>query len=270
MVKGNLMEEMGLDEGEKPHPEMLIDLARGVGFSEADVIRLNAEADEARREFGSERVPYESLRDLGLSMLLETVAFELFLSQSSDRIAESMTRHYGLSTEAVQWFTLHGEVDVRHAEEGKRTLQGYISYYGFRPDEVERILSKTFERNVVLKRYFPPESKPTQRPGPSRVVSLEIFPLHIPFNRAFVHSKTSRSTSDSVVVRLTGSDGFRGYGEGLPRAYVTGEDVAGVVETLKGRIGPEVMKLEFGSGVGAVEQIGSFVEEWTERLVERH
>ena len=266
MVKGNLMEEMGLDEGEKAHPEMLIDLARGVGFSEADVIRLNAEADEARREFGSERVPYESLRDLGLSMLLETVAFELFLSRASDRIAESMTRHYGLSSEAVRWFTLHGEVDVRHAEEGKRTLQGYISYYGFRPNEVELILSRTFERNVVLKRYFPPESKPTQRPGPSSIVSLEVFPLHIPFNRAFVHSKTSRSTSDSVVVRLTGSDESRGYGEGLPREYVTGEDVAGVVETLRGRIGPEVMKLEFGSGVGAVEQIGSFVQEWTERL----
>ena len=266
MVKGNLMEEMGLDEGEKSHPEMLIDLARGVGFSEADVIRLNAEADEARREFGSERVPYESLRDLGLSMLLETVAFELFLSRASDRIAESMTGHYGLSTETVQWFTLHGEVDVRHAEEGKRTLQGYISYYGFRPDEVERILSKTFVRNVVLKRYFPLGSRPTRRPGPSRIASLEVFPLRIPFNRAFVHSKTSRSTSDSVVVRLTGSDGLRGYGEGLPRAYVTGEDMAGVVEALKDRIGPEVVRLEFGSGVGAVEQIKSFVEEWTERL----
>ena len=266
MVKGNLMEEMGLEEGEKSHPEMLIDLARGVGFSEADVIRLNAEADEARREFGSERVPYESLRELGLSMLLETVAFELFLSRASDRIAESMTRHYGLSTETVQWFTLHGEVDVRHAEEGKRTLQGYISYYGFRPDAVEGILSKTFVRNVVLKRYFPLGSMQTQRSGPSRIASLEVFPLHIPFNRAFVHSKTSRSTSDSVVVRLTGSDGLRGYGEGLPRAYVTGEDVAGVVETLGGRIGPEVMKLEYGSGMGAVEQIGSFVEEWTERL----
>ena len=266
LVKGNLMEEMGLDEGEKSHPEMLIDMARGVGFSEADVIRLNAEADEARREFGSESVPYESLRELGLSMLLETVAFELFLSRASDRIAESMTGHYGLSTETVQWFTLHGEVDVRHAEEGKRTLQGYISYYGFRPDEVERILSKTFERNVVLKRYFPLGSKPTRRPGPSRIGSLEVFPLRIPFNRAFVHSKTSRSTSDSVVVRLTGSDGLKGYGEGLPREYVTGEDVAGVVEALKDRIGPEVVRLEFGSGVGAVEQIKSFVEEWTERL----
>ena len=52
----------------------------------------------------------------------------------------------------------------------------------------------------------------------------------------------------------------------MPREYVTGEDVAGVLETLRGRIGPEVMKREFGSGVGAVEQIGYFVEEWTECL----
>ena len=31
---------MGLDEGETPHPEMLLDLARGVGFSEGDLVRL--------------------------------------------------------------------------------------------------------------------------------------------------------------------------------------------------------------------------------------
>ena len=258
LVKGNLLEEMGLDEGETSHPEMLIDLARGVGFSEVDLVRLRTEADEERRVFGSERAPYESLRDLGLSMLFETVAFETFLSRSSDEIAESMTRHYGLSQQDVRWFTLHGEVDVRHAEEGKRTIQGYISYYGFRPDEVEGIVAKTFERNVVLKRYFP--GKPRSGRGPARVESLEVLPLQIPFNRAFVHSKTSRSTSDSVVVRLTGSDGVKGYGEGLPRRYVTGEDIAGVVETLRGELGPEVMKLDFESGLGAVEQVRSFIE----------
>ena len=258
LVKGNLLEEMGLDEGETSHPDMLIDLARGVGFSEEDLVRLRTEADEERRVFGSERAPYESLRDLGLSMLLETVAFEGFLSRASDEIAESMTRHYGLSQQDVRWFTLHGEVDARHAEEGKRTIQGYISYYGFRLVEVEGILAKTFERNVVLKRYFP--GKPRSGRGPARVESLEVLPLQIPFNRAFVHSKTSRSTSDSVVVRLTGSDGVKGYGEGLPRHYVTGEDIAGVVETLRGELGREVMKLYFESGLGAVEQVRSFIE----------
>ena len=268
MVKGNLMEEMGLDESEKSHPEMLIDLARGVGFSEGDILRLNAEADEARREFGSEKAPYESLRDLGLSMLLETVAFELFLSRASDGIAESMTRNYGLSEESVQWFTLHGEVDIRHAEEGKRTLQGYISYYDFQTDEVERISAKTFERNVVLKRYFPGGSRLDRRPGTGSIASLEVFPLNIPFHRAFVHSKTSRSTSDSVVVRLTGNDGLRGYGEGLPREYVTGEDVAGMVEALQGGVGQALRSRDFVSGEEAVEQVRSFIEGWDGRLTE--
>ena len=133
LVKENLLEEMGLEESEKAHPDMLIDLAEGLGFSEQDVLRLSAEADEVRRSFSSARVPYDSLRDLGLSMLLETVAFESFLSRVSDRIAESLTSHYGLSAEAVQWFTLHGEVDVRHAEEGRQTILGYASHYRFSP-----------------------------------------------------------------------------------------------------------------------------------------
>ena len=263
LLKENLLEEMGLEEGEKPHPEMLIDLARGLGFSQQDILRLSVEADEARRVFGSAKVPYESLRDLGLSMLLETVAFESFLSRVSDRIAESLTNHYGLSAEAVQWFTLHGEVDIRHAEEGKRTILGYISYYRFSPGELERIARKTFARNVVLNRYFPNGSPSILKSDPSGIETLEILPLRIPFTQAFVHSKTSRSTSDSVIVRLQGSDGLTGYGEALPRSYVTGEDVASVVEVLRSKLGPEVIKLNLGSGTGALDQIKSFIEGWS-------
>ena len=260
LVKENLLEEMGLEKGEKSHPEMLIDLARGLGFSQQDILRLSTEADEVRRVFGSAKVPYESLRDLGLSILLETVAFEFFLSRVSDRIAKSMTSHYGLSAEAVQWFTLHGEVDVRHAEEGKQTILSYVSYYRFRPDEFERIARKTFAENVVLNRYFPSGSRSTLKPDPSRIETLEILPLRIPFTQAFVHSKTSRSNSDSVIVRLKGSDGLTGYGEAAPRLYVTGEDVPRVVEALRSKLTPNAIKLNLDSGTGALDQIQSFIE----------
>ena len=184
---------------------MLIDLAQGLGFSQQDVLRLSVEADEVRRSFSSARIPYDSLRDLGLSMLLETVAFEFFLSRVSDRIAESLTGNYGLSAEAVQWFTLHGEVDVRHAEEGKQTLLGYASHYRFRPEEFEKIARKTFADNVVLNRYFPSGSWPTSKPSPSGIETIEILPMRIPFTQAFVHSQTSRATSDSVIVRAEGT-----------------------------------------------------------------
>ena len=260
LVKENLLEEMGLEESEKSHPDMLIDLARGLGFSQKDILRLSAEADEVRRSFSSSKVPYGTLRDLGLSILLETVAFEFFLSRVSGNIVNAMTGHYGLSAGAVQWFTLHGEVDIKHAEEGKQTILSYVSYYRFQPDEFERIARKTFAENVVLNRYFPRCSHSTLKPEPSGIETLEILPLHIPFTQAFVHSKTSRSNSDSMIVRLKGSDGLTGYGEGLPRPYVTGEDVPRMVEALRSKLGPKAMKLNLESGAEALEQIQSFIE----------
>ena len=87
--------------------------------------------------------------------------------------------------------------------------------------------------------------------------------MHIPFTQAFVHSKTSRSNSDSVIVRLKGSDGLTGYGEALPRSYVTGEDVPGMVGALRYKLGPNAMKLDLDSGTGALGQIQSFVEGWS-------
>ena len=263
LVKENLLEEMGLEESEKSHPDMLIDLAQGLGFSQPDILQLSAEADEVRRSFSSSKVPYDSLRDLGLSILLETVAFEFFLSRVSDSIANAMTGHYGLSAEAVQWFTLHGELDVRHAEEGRQTILGYASYFRFRPEEFERIARKTFVGNVVLNRYFPSGSRSKPKAEPSGIETLEILPMHIPFTQAFVHSKTSRSNSDSVIVRLKGSDGLTGYGEALPRSYVTGEDVPGMVGALRYKLGPNAMKLDLDSGTGALGQIQSFVEGWS-------
>ena len=260
LVKENLLEEMGLEESEKSHPDMLIDLARGLGFSQQDILRLSAEADEVRRRFSSSKIPYGTLRDLGLSILLETVAFEFFLSRVSDSMAYAMTGHYGLSAGAVQWFTLHGEVDIKHAEEGKQTILSYVSYYRFQPDEFERIARKTFAENVVLNQYFPRCSHSTLKPEPSGIETLEILPLHIPFTQAFVHSRTSRSSSDSVIVRLKGSDGLTGYGEALPRPYVTGEDIPRVVEALRSKLGPKAMKLNLESGAEALEQIQSFIE----------
>ena len=155
LVKGNLLEEMGLEEGEKAHPDMLIDLAQGLGFSEQEIRRLSAVAEESRTAFASAPMAQKTLREMGLAILLETVTFEGFLSRVSDQLAEALTNHYQLSTDAVRWFTLHGEVDIRHAEEGKQVVRTYISDYRFSESEVERIVGDTFANNVVLNRYFP-------------------------------------------------------------------------------------------------------------------
>jgi len=262
LVKENLLEEMGLEEGGKAHPDMLIDLALGLGLSHQDVLRLSAKADEARRVFASTALPYKTLKDLGLAILLETVAFESFLSRVSDRLADSLMKHYGLSAEAVRWFTLHGEVDIRHAEEGKRVIHRYISFYRFGPAEVEQIARNTFARNVCLNRYFPGDSASGRKAGPSRVDTVEILPLHIPFLRSFDHAKMSRTRSDAVIVRVRGSEGLCGYGEALPRPYVTGEDVDTMVTMLRSTLAPEVLKLNFDSGMAVLDQIQRLTAKW--------
>ena len=48
----------------------------------------------------------------------------------------------------------------------------------------------------------------------------------------------------------------------MPRDYVTGEDVPGMVEALRSSLGPEAMKLYLDSGMDALVQIRSFVEGW--------
>ena len=263
LVRENLLEEMGMVEGEKAHPEMLMDLAQGLGFSAGDILLLSAEADEARRVFASTIMPHRTLRDLGLSILLETVTFEAFLSRVSDQIAEALTNHYKLSADEVNWFTLHGEVDIRHAEEGKQVVRTYLSDYRFSESEVERIVRDTFAKNVVLNRYFPDESPSSLLRGPIRLASVEILPLSIPFARSFEHATMSRATSDAVIVRVTGHDGIRGYGEALPRPYVTGEDVATMVATLRSSVVPEVLSREFESDVAVLEQVQALTAAWS-------
>lgn len=257
LVRENLLEEMGLEEAEKSHPEMLLDLARGLGFTDQRIARLRDEAGETRRAFAAAPIAYRNLKDLGLSMLLETVTFETFLSQVSDRLATALIDYYHVPKEAVRWFTLHGEVDVRHAEEGRRVVLAYLSFHRFTAAEVERIVRQTFVGNAILNRYFPSRPAAAPSPGPARVALVEIMPLSIPFHRAFDHAKMSRSQSDAVVVRLTGSDGLRGYGEALPRPYVTGEDVAATVTMLRTTFAPEVLGIAFEPGMEVLDQLRS-------------
>ncbi len=261
-IKENLLEEMGFEESGKSHPELVEDLARGLGYSEQDLIRIHAEADEERRAFISSPVPYQTMREFGLAVLLENVAFEYFLSRFSDGMAKALTTHYGLTPEAVMWFTLHGEVDIRHAEEGQEAILGYASHYRFAPEEFEQIARRTFAENVVLNRYFPPGSDAAPRQGASGIRAIDILPLRIPFQQAFTHSTMSRVESDAIIVRVHGDDGVVGYGESLPRPYVTGEDVEGVVAALLDDLGPQALGMTIDSGTDAVPQIDEFLTEW--------
>jgi muconate cycloisomerase len=73
--------------------------------------------------------------------------------------------------------------------------------------------------------------KPTQ---------LDIYRTAIPM-RSFRHAAAERRLAEAVVVRLTYSDGYVGWGETLPREYVTGETYESVVEDLAEHIWPQCL-----------------------------
>jgi L-Ala-D/L-Glu epimerase len=64
------------------------------------------------------------------------------------------------------------------------------------------------------------------------IAGLTLHALSIPFHERFRHSRADRAACDSVVVRLVDRDGREGWGEGLPRPYVTGETVDSVLADL--------------------------------------
>ena len=70
-------------------------------------------------------------------------------------------------------------------------------------------------------------------------VRLEIYQTAIPM-RSFEHAAARRDVAEAVVVRMEFADGRSGWGETLPRQYVTGETIAGVAADIAGTIWPAI------------------------------
>ena len=66
------------------------------------------------------------------------------------------------------------------------------------------------------------------------VRSIELFHVAVPLRKPIRHASHERTTSDSLVVRVALATGEVGFGEGVPRPYVTGETVASAIAALEG------------------------------------
>jgi muconate cycloisomerase len=66
-----------------------------------------------------------------------------------------------------------------------------------------------------------------------RIVQLELFQVRIPLQRRISHALHQREETTNLVVRCQLSDGSVGYGEGVPREYVTGENIETSCQVLR-------------------------------------
>ncbi|MGB2988295.1 MAG: enolase C-terminal domain-like protein [Phycisphaerae bacterium] len=84
-----------------------------------------------------------------------------------------------------------------------------------------------------------------------------MFPLAIPLRRKVMHAASVRGVADAVVVAVELTTGTVGYGETLPRPYVTGETVDSVIEAVHNVFAPFLMDFHPVSFPEALEAIES-------------
>jgi len=84
-----------------------------------------------------------------------------------------------------------------------------------------------------------------------KIVSFGVHAVDLPFRGKFEHAASARESSSSLFVELGLDDGTCGWGESLPRPYVTGETRDGACEMLASAILPRLLGRSF-DGFGEV------------------
>jgi L-Ala-D/L-Glu epimerase len=65
------------------------------------------------------------------------------------------------------------------------------------------------------------------------ISGFQVNHVRIPLKRPFRHASHTRTSTDNVILRCILANGTVGFGEGVPREYVTGETIDSAVELLR-------------------------------------
>ncbi|OHB69583.1 MAG: dipeptide epimerase [Planctomycetes bacterium RBG_13_63_9] len=83
-----------------------------------------------------------------------------------------------------------------------------------------------------------------------QIVELSSYVIRLPLRREVKHASATRRASDNLVVRCLLADGTEGWGEGVPRPYVTGETPEGAMAQL--------------AATPLAEQLGPDAQSWSD------
>ena len=89
----------------------------------------------------------------------------------------------------------------------------------------------------------------------NRVRSLDLYHVLVPLRKPIRHASYERTDSDNFVVRATLDDGTVGFGEGVPRSYVTGETIDSAFASLVGFDLPRALGPTPGDFAAAVRSL---------------
>ena len=143
----------------RPTPDCSWKWLAAIGFTDDEIDRLIADARQRVALVCATRVPVATLRELCLSVLLETMSFEFMLSRCSSELANALSDKYAIPRAALRWFELHSEVDIRHAEEAITVIQDYSEFHQISDSLFDQIAGVTLGDQLFCRHYFPPISK---------------------------------------------------------------------------------------------------------------
>jgi len=88
-----------------------------------------------------------------------------------------------------------------------------------------------------------------------RISKFDLFSVDLPFRKPFKHAAAERNSSYSLFLKCVTDSSEVGFGECLPREYVTGETREGAFELLRQKILPPMLGMEFKS----LQEVKSFL-----------
>jgi L-Ala-D/L-Glu epimerase / N-acetyl-D-glutamate racemase len=88
------------------------------------------------------------------------------------------------------------------------------------------------------------------------ITEFQLYAVDLPFKTAFRHAAAARTTSESLFLRVGLDSGVGGWGEALPRAYVSGESRQDAFALLHDQVLPALVGRTFQS----LSEVVSFLE----------
>lgn len=70
-----------------------------------------------------------------------------------------------------------------------------------------------------------------------KISSITVYHVRLPFRLTIAHHLAARNFSENLIVKITTAEGIMGYGEGIPREYVTGETIESAFDAVASRAG---------------------------------
>jgi L-Ala-D/L-Glu epimerase len=93
------------------------------------------------------------------------------------------------------------------------------------------------------------------------VKKLDIWHLRLGFLSPIKHNLATHQGSDNIVLGVTTEDGIAGFGEGVPRAFVTGEVLSESLLFLRQVMAPAILAREFPSAQTLLQSLRSLYEQ---------